>query len=189
MVFRVDLLAAEAAARSLLSAIDPEPDREGLRDTPGRVARALAESLAGYAEDPGEILSRRFANDRGYDEMVVVGPVDFASTCEHHLLPFVGEAFLGYVPGERVVGLSKLARLVDCYARRLQIQERMTAEIAEAMALHLAPRGWAVAVRARHLCLCSRGAKKPRAEMTTTMLGGVIRDRPEARQEFLAYAR
>lgn len=169
--------------RHILEAIDPDSGREGLVDTPERVARAWLELTRGYSEDPAKILARRF--EEPCDQLVVAGPIDFDSTCEHHLLSFRGVAFVGYLPSEgRVVGLSKLPRLVDCYARRLQIQERMTREIAAAIAEHLQPKGWGVVVYARHLCTCARGVKKPRVVMSTAALGGCILNEPASRAEF-----
>lgn len=185
---REQRLAVEEATKSLLAQLDPDPGREGLADTPARVAGAWAELLAGYRMDPAEILSKTFDVGGRYDQMVVVGPVDFHSTCEHHLLPFLGEAWVAYVPkkGGRVVGLSKLPRLVDCFALRLQVQERLTQQVADEVSRHLEPVGWGVLVRARHLCMALRGAQKPGALMTTTALGGAIREDPAARSEFLA---
>jgi GTP cyclohydrolase I len=176
----------EDAVVRLLEFIGEDPGRPGLTDTPGRVIRSFAEMTAGYGVDVAELLSRTF--DDRCDEMVLVRDIDFTSLCEHHLLPFTGVASVGYVPGERVVGLSKIARLVDVYARRLQVQERMTVEIAAALDLHLSPRGVGVVVRARHSCMGCRGVRKPSAEMVTSALLGVFRDKPEARSEFLALA-
>lgn len=179
----------EGAIRALLAELDPDPERDGLRDTPARVARSWGELLSGYSMDPAAILARRFENEERYDQMVVAGPVEFFSTCEHHLLPFHGRAWVGYIPGEKIVGLSKLARLVECFARRLQVQERMTSQIARALEEHLAPRGWAVAVRSRHLCMCARGVRSSTSEMVTTSLGGLLREEASARDEFLSYLR
>ena len=174
----------EAATGALLRALGDDVSREGLQDTPQRVARAWEEICAGYSKDPADVLSTAF-DSGGYDEMIVVGPVDFYSTCEHHLLPFHGVAFVGYVPEQKVIGLSKLPRLVDVFARRLQIQERMTQQIADAIEEHLQPKGLGVLVRAQHLCTCSRGVSKPRVMMTTTALAGVMRQDNAARAEFL----
>lgn len=175
---------AVEAVRVLLAHVGEDVERAGLLDTPDRVARALREMTSGYRDDPAAILARTF--DDRCDEMVVVSGVDFTSLCEHHLLPFVGVAHVAYLPGERVVGLSKLARLVDCYARRLQVQERMTVQIAEAIAEHLSPRGVGVVVEAHHSCMGCRGVRKPNARMVTSAMHGVFRDEPEARAEFLA---
>ena len=181
--------AAEAAVRDLLVALGEDPDREGLRGTPDRVARAFAELLAGREADLSKILQVDFGSN-GYDEMVALRGVGFWSLCEHHLLPFYGTAAVVYIPGEakRVVGLSKLARLVDTYARRLQIQERMTGEIADALRENLSPRGWGVLVRAKHLCMCARGVQKDGAEMVTSVVGGLIKEDTRSRDEFLRLA-
>lgn len=180
---------AELAVATLLGYIGEDPQRPGLADTPARVVRALAELTAGYCDDPAELLARVFPDD--HDEMVVVTGIDFTSLCEHHLLTFTGTAVVGYLPapGAGVVGLSKLARLVDCYARRLQVQERMTSQVADAMVEHLAPLGVGVVVRARHSCMGCRGVRKPGAEMVTSALRGAMRDQADTRAEFLALAR
>jgi GTP cyclohydrolase I len=176
----------EEAVRCLLRHVGEDPGRDGLRATPARVARALAEMTAGYGDDPAAILGRTF--DVRCDDLVIVRGVEFTSLCEHHLLPFVGSADVGYLPG-KVVGLSKLARLVDCYARRLQVQERMTRQVAEAVRDHLHAGGVAVVVRARHNCMACRGAKKPAAEMVTSCMLGLLRESATARAEFLALCR
>lgn len=176
---------AEQAVRTLLRYVGEDPDRDGLVRTPARVARALTEMTVGYCQDPVTILDTTF--DVAYDEMIVVGPYPFQSLCEHHLLPFTGTVVLGYVPVERVVGLSKLGRLVDCYARRLQVQERMTNQIAAALWDVLEPKGVGVVVRAVHQCMTNRGVGKA-APMHTVTLRGVMLDKPEARAEFLALA-
>lgn len=177
---------AEAGVKAILDLIVPPDVRggEGLADTPARMVRAMIEATKGYGEDPAAILARRFPAD-GYDEIVVVRGIDFASTCEHHLLPFVGKAAVAYLPGDRIVGLSKLPRLVDCYARRLQVQERMTREIASAMVTHLSPRGVGVVIQARHLCCGVRGVRKPGAEMVTSAMLGRFRESDAARAEVL----
>jgi GTP cyclohydrolase I len=178
--------AAVAAVRDLLAAIGEDVNRDGLADTPARVVRALREMTSGHAADVGALLDRHFESD-GYTGMVAVTGVDFVSLCEHHVLPFTGTATVGYVPnGDRVVGLSKLARLVDVFARRLQVQERMTEQIADAMQEHLDPQGVGVIVRATHSCLSCRGARKANAVMVTSSLRGVLFDKPEARAEFMA---
>lgn len=179
------MTSAEAAVRSLLLHIGEDPDREGLLKTPARVAKALREMTAGYNDDPDEILSARFDSD-GYDEMVLLRGIKFVSLCEHHMLVFAGIASVGYVPGNRVVGISKLARLVQCYAKRLQIQERMTRQIADAIEEHVQPLGCGVVVRARHSCMGCRGVRQPEADMVTSAMTGALRDRPEARAEFLS---
>lgn len=177
----------EDAVVRLLEFVGEDPRRDGLVDTPARVIRSFAEMTDGYRVNVEELLTRTF--EERCDEMVIVRDIEFTSLCEHHLLPFVGSATVGYVPDERVVGLSKLARLVDAYARRLQVQERMTTQIAEAIWTHLAPLGVGVVVSARHSCMGCRGVRKPGAEMVTSSLLGVFREKPEARAEFLAFAR
>lgn len=161
-------------------------DEEVLENTPDRFQKALVEMAGGYAQDPEEILSKTF--DVQYDEMVVVEGIEFTSLCEHHLLPFEGIATVGYIPRAKVVGLSKIPRLVQCYARRFQVQERMTRQIADAMQKHLDPAGVGVLIRSRHSCMGARGIRS-RGEMVTSALLGVMRDRPDARQEFLELAR
>lgn len=181
-------VAVVAAAQAILEAHHPEPESEGVRDTPLRVARMWTEVTRGYADDPAAILSRTFERE-GYDEVVALAGIHFFSMCEHHLLPIEGTAGVAYLPGSRVVGLSKLARLVDCYARRFQIQERMTRQIADALQLHLKPLGVAVLIEARHLCMVARGVTKEQAVMRTSALLGAFRDRPEARAEVLGLLR
>jgi len=171
----------------LCATIGDDPEREGLRGTPSRVEKSWDELYRGYKQDPGEILSRRFKND-GYDNMVVLRDVQFFSTCEHHLLPFHGAAHVAYLPGDEVVGLSKLARLVDCYSRRLQIQERMTTQIGKALEELLKVRGCGVIVEAQHLCMVSRGVQKQEAVMTTCFLGGAFKD-AAVRAEFFEHVR
>lgn len=177
----VDQIALENAIRLLLASVD-DPSREGLQKTPGRVVRALYEMTRGQTECPEKILSTTF--NEQCDEMVVLSGVSFTSLCEHHLLPFTGTVDIGYIPG-KVVGLSKLARLVDCFARRLQIQERLTAQIAEAIERHLHAIGVGVIVRGEHACMSCRGVKKSGATMITSAMRGVLKDKPEARTEFL----
>lgn len=178
--------AAEVGIRGLLVAIGEDPDREGLRDTPARVVRAMYEMTRGLTEDPAELLATTF--DVQSDEMVVVTGIEFVSLCEHHLLPFAGTATVGYLPVQRVVGLSKLARLVDLYARRPQVQERMTRQITDALDSHLAVLGSACVLRATHSCMSCRGVRKT-AQMVTSSLTGALREQPETRAEFLALAR
>jgi GTP cyclohydrolase I len=161
---------------------------EGMVDTPARVVKAWRDMTRGYGEDPASILSRTFDAD-GYDQIVCLRGVAYQSLCEHHLLPFTGTVDLAYLPGARVVGLSKLARLVDCFARRFQIQERMTKQIADAMETHLAARGVAVVVRGAHSCMTARGVLKPGAEMMTSEMRGSFRDHAEARAEVAALLR
>lgn len=171
----------------LLEYLGEDPNREGLVDTPGRVLRALAEMTAGMRDDPHEILSTTF--DEGFDEMVVLRNIEFTSLCEHHMLPFSGTVDVGYIAKGRVVGLSKLARLVECFARRLQVQERMTQQIAEALETELAPAGVGVVVKAHHSCMGCRGVKKPTAEMVTSVLRGYMLVSDAARREFLDLSR
>jgi len=167
-----------------LALFGENPDREGLKETPMRVARAWQELLKGYHQHPAHILGKEFEAD-GYDQLVLLRGIEFWSTCEHHLLPFAGVAHVGYVPGGRVVGISKLARLVDCFACRLQIQERMTDEIATAIQQHLSPVGVGVVVEARHQCMVCRGVRKQQSVMLTSSLRGCMLDLPSARREFL----
>lgn len=170
----------------LLDSIGEDVTREGLVDTPKRVAKMYDELFAGYSQDPAEILSRTFAKEE-CDDMVVVKDIDFYSHCEHHMVPFFGKAHIAYIPGEQVVGISKLARLVECYARRLQIQERMTTQIADDIMKYLGARGAMVVINAEHLCMGMRGVKKPGANTTTSAARGVFADNENnARAEFLS---
>jgi GTP cyclohydrolase IA len=173
--------------RSLLKAIGEDPDRAGLRETPARVWRAMREMTKGYWENPVEILRTTF--DETCNEMVVVRGIDFTSLCEHHLLPFVGSAVVGYLPNGHVVGLSKIPRLVDCFARRLQVQERMTIQIATAMMECLNPLGVGVILTAKHACTGCRGVRKANAEMITSSLLGAFREDERTRSEFLNLGR
>jgi GTP cyclohydrolase I len=179
----------EVATRKVLSAFELPLQDPSIKDTPKRVARMWEELLGGYAEDPAKILCVQFPLT-GYDQMVVLRNIAFHSTCEHHMLPFAGIAAVGYIPSKDggVVGLSKLARVVECFARRLQLQERMTDQIASAIQDALKPRGVGVLVRATHQCMVCRGVKKPGAEMVTSALRGEMLTTPEARAEFLAMA-
>lgn len=176
----------EEAVVRLLTHIGEDPARDGLRDTPRWVVKALVEMTRGYQDDPADILKTAFAES--HDQMIVLRGVHFTSLCEHYLLPFVGTATVGYVPGERVVGLSKLARLVECYARRLQIQERMTDQIATALMDHAGALGAGVIVRGHHSCMGCRGVRQASAEMVTSAMLGVMRDKPEARMELMELA-
>jgi GTP cyclohydrolase I len=171
-----------ANVASILTHLGEDLGRDGLSDTPARVARALREMTEGYHQDPAAILATTFGV--AYDEMVVVRDIEFWSLCEHHLLPFHGTATVGYLPGERVVGLSKIGRLVQCFARRLQVQERMTQEIAEAMNTHLEPAGVGVVLRASHSCMAMRGIRLG-GEMVTSAMLGKFRDDGKVRSEFL----
>jgi GTP cyclohydrolase I len=178
--------AAEEAFRSIIRWIGEDPSRDGLQETPQRLVRAFREYFCGYDEDPEEILKKTFSEVDGYDEMVVLRGVPFESHCEHHVAPIIGRAWVGYVPNRRVVGISKLARVVEAYARRLQIQERMTAQIANAIETVLKPGGVAVVIKATHHCMLSRGVKKHGADLVTSRMLGVFRDNQMTRSEFLA---
>ncbi len=180
---------AEAAVRTLIKWAGDDPDREGLLDTPGRVARSYRELFAGYEVEPREYLERTFEEVGGYSQLVVLKDIRFVSFCEHHMLPVVGVAHVGYLPTDRVVGISKLARVVRGYARRLQIQEKMTAEIAEAIDEVLRPQGVGVVIEAEHSCMTMRGVDVPGARLTTSALLGVVRDDARTREEFLRLAR
>ncbi len=176
---------AEAAVRELLIAVGENPDRPGLLDTPSRVARAYREVFAGLYEDPDAVLNTTF--DEGHQEMVLVRDIPLYSTCEHHLVAFHGVAHVGYIPGPhgRVTGLSKLARLVDLYAKRPQVQERLTSQIADALMRKLDPRGAIVVIEAEHLCMAMRGIRKPGASTTTSALRGMLQSNPASRSEAL----
>ena len=177
---------AEEAVRTLILWAGDDPSREGLRDTPARVARAYEEFFAGYGQDPAEILKRTFSEVEGYDEMIVMSDIRFESHCEHHMVPIIGKAHIGYLPDHRVVGISKLARLVEVYARRLQIQEKMTVQIADTLQQVLRPKGVAVVIEAAHQCMTTRGVHKPGATLVTSRMLGAFRDDPTTRREFLA---
>ena len=176
---------AEAAVRTLILWAGDDPKREGLRDTPARVARAYEEFFAGYGQDPAEILKRTFSEVEGYDEMIVMSDIRFESHCEHHMVPIIGKAHVGYLPDKRVVGISKLARLVEVYARRLQVQEKMTVQIADTLQEILHPRGVAVVIEAAHQCMTTRGVHKSDVAMVTSRMLGAFRDNGETRREFL----
>jgi GTP cyclohydrolase I len=180
---------AEAAVRTLIRWAGDDPDREGLADTPGRVARSYQEMFAGYEVEPREYLERTFEEVGGYDQLVVLRDIRFVSFCEHHMLPVIGRAQVGYLPTDRVVGISKLARVVRGFARRLQIQEKMTAEIAQAIDEVLRPQGVGVVIEAEHSCMTIRGVNSPGSTLTTSSLLGVVRDDPRTREEFLRLAR
>ena len=176
---------AEAAVRTLLRWAGDNPDREGLLDTPGRVVRSYRELFAGYETDPRAYLERTFEEVGGYDQLVLLKDIRFVSFCEHHMLPVIGKAHVAYLPTNRVVGISKLARVVNGYARRLQIQEKMTAEIAQAIDEVLQPKGVGVVVEATHACMTLRGVNTPGASLVTSSLLGEVRDDHRTRQEFL----
>jgi GTP cyclohydrolase I len=181
---RIDLEAAERAARDLLLALGADLEDEGLRDTPARVARAYGELLT---PKPFELTT--FANDEGYDELVMARNIPFHSLCMHHLLPFHGVAHVAYLPGDRILGLSKLARVVDLFARDLQVQERLTKQVANWLEDELQPKGVGVILEAEHMCMTIRGVQKPGSRTITSALHGIVRDDPRTRQEFLALAR
>jgi len=177
---------AEEAVRVLLRWIGDDPNREGLIDTPKRYVNACTEWFAGYEADPAEILSRTFEEVEGYDEMIILRNVRFNSHCEHHIVPIIGNAHVAYLPDTRVVGISKLARLVDVYAKRLQIQERLTVQIASTLNEVLKPRGVGVFIEATHGCMTTRGVGKPGVTMITSQMTGAFRDDSSTRQDFLA---
>lgn len=175
----------EQAVRTMIRWAGDDPARDGLADTPARVAKAFQEFFRGYAEDPVEILQRTFEETEGYDEMVVLRDIRFESFCEHHMAPIIGRAWIAYVPSGRVVGISKLARVVDAYAKRLQIQEKMTAQIANVINDVLQPQGVGVVLKATHHCMTTRGVHKPGTDLVTSRMLGCFRDNPMTRQEFL----
>lgn len=177
-------IGAEDLVIRLLQYIEEDPTRDGLRETPKRVLKAWKDLTVGYQQDPKEILNRCF--EQPHDELVILRGIEFHSTCEHHLLPFYGTAAVGYIPSKKVVGISKLARLVDCFARRLQIQERLTSQIAQAITAFLQPMGVGVVIKAKHSCMGCRGVMKPDSDMITSVTTGALRDDPRARAEFLS---
>src|SRR5271156_1603110 len=177
---------AEAAVRTLIGWAGDDPDREGLRATPSRVVRAYEEWFSGYKDHPRDYLKRTFEETGGYDEVVVLRDIRFESFCEHHMAPIIGRVHIGYIPRNRVVGISKLARLVEVYERRLQIQEKLTAEIAACRDAVLKPHGVAVVTEATHQCMTTRGVHKTGVSMVTSRMLGVFRDHAETRQEFLS---
>ena len=183
---RPDRETAAEAVRTLIRWAGDDPNREGLLDTPDRVVRSYEEFFAGYLEDPVQILSRTFAEVDGYDEMIVMNDIRFESHCEHHMVPIIGKAHVAYLPDRRVVGISKLARLVDIYARRLQIQEKMTVQIADTLNEVLQPKGVAVVIEAAHQCMTTRGVHKPGASLVTSRMLGAFRSDATTRREFLA---
>ncbi len=171
--------------RSLLSFIGEDPNREGLLDTPKRVVKAMHEHFRGYNMDPAEALARTFSEVEGYDQMVLLTDLDIQSHCEHHMVPFVGKAHVAYIPDGKVVGLSKLAKVVEIFSKRLQVQEKLTAQIAQAIQTHLNPLGVAVVIECRHFCMCYRGVHQPRAWTTTSKLTGIFLKNMATREEFL----
>ncbi len=180
----VDIPASENAVLQLLRALGEQPEREGLRETPRRVARMYSELLSGYHADPEKIVNGALFNIN-YDQMVIVRDIEFYSLCEHHMLPFIGRAHVAYMPAGRVIGLSKIPRIVDIFARRLQVQERLTRQVADLLQQLLEPHGVAVVVEGLHLCTMMRGVKKHDARMTTSAMHGAFRTNPATRQEFL----
>jgi GTP cyclohydrolase I len=180
---------ALAAVRTLIEWAGDDPDREGLAETPRRVLKAYRELFAGYEADPRDYLQRTFEEVGGYDELVVLRDIRVVSFCEHHMLPFLGRAHVGYLPSDRVVGISKLARVVNGFARRLQIQEKLTAEIAQAIQDILQPQGVGVVIVSEHSCMTMRGVNAPGTRLTTSKLLGVVRDDPRTREEFLELVR
>jgi GTP cyclohydrolase I len=181
---RVDIARIESAVKEILSAVGEDVERDGLRGTPERVARMYAELLGGMAEDPRQHLRRLFTEN--YDEIVLLRDIPFYSICEHHLMPFIGSAHVAYLPAGAVIGVSKLARVVDCFARRLQVQERLTDQIAEFIMRSLKPRGVAVVLEASHSCMTIRGIKKPGSVMVTSSLRGIFRRDPKSRSEVMS---
>jgi GTP cyclohydrolase I len=177
---------AEDAVRTLIRWAGDDPAREGLLDTPSRVVRSYEEFFAGYGVDPTEILARTFSEVDGYDEMIVLKDIRFESYCEHHMVPIIGKAHVAYLPERRVVGISKLAKLVDVYAKRLQIQEKMTAQIADTLNMVLRPKGVGVVLEAAHQCMTTRGVHKPGVGMVTSRMLGEFRSNQSTRREFLA---
>ena len=180
---------AEAAVRTLLAWAGDDPSREGLLDTPSRVVRAYSEFFAGYDMSPEDVLERTFEETDGYDEMVTLRDIDLFSHCEHHMVPFIGRCHVAYLPRQRVVGLSKLARVVEIFARRLQIQEKLTVQVADAIDRVLQPRGVAVVIEAEHQCMTTRGVQKNGAATVTSHMVGAFRDDPTTRGEFFAMIR
>ena len=177
---------AEEAVRTLIRWAGDDPAREGLLETPSRVVRSYEEFFAGYEHDPKLVLARTFEEVEGYDEIIVLTDIRFESHCEHHMVPIIGKVHIGYLPDKRVVGISKLARLVEVYARRLQIQEKMTAQIADSLQEVLKPRGVAVVIEAAHQCMTTRGVHKPGVSMVTSRMIGAFRSDARTRREFLS---
>lgn len=174
---------AMANVRGLLEFIGEDPGREGLLKTPERVINAMRDHFIGYSQDPKEFLQRTFSEVEGYNELVVVSDIEIHSHCEHHMVPFVGKAHVAYIPDGRVLGLSKIARVVDAYSKRLQVQEKLTAQIADAIQDALQPQGVAVILKCKHFCMCYRGVKKPESWTTTSKLHGLFMDNPATRME------
>lgn len=177
---------AESAVRTLIQWAGDNPDREGLFETPKRVVRAFQEFFSGYEENPEEVLSKTFTEVDGYDEMVLVKDIRLESFCEHHLSPIIGKAHIAYIPKNRVVGISKLARVLDIYAKRLQIQEKLTVQVANSISKILKPAGVAVVIDAAHQCMCTRGVHKTESRTVTSHMLGAFREDPRTRAEFLS---
>lgn len=185
---RPDRADIEAAFRTIIRWAGDDPEREGLLETPARMARSFKEFFAGYGQDPVEFLQKTFEEIEGYDEMIVLRGIRFESHCEHHMAPIIGQVWVAYVPKGRVVGISKLARVVEVYAKRLQIQEKMTSQIANSINDVLKPQGVAVIIKASHHCMTTRGVNKPDSDLVTSCMLGCFRDNPLTRQEFLSVA-
>ncbi|WP_424632157.1 GTP cyclohydrolase I FolE [Bradyrhizobium sp. SYSU BS000235] len=183
-----DRAEVEAAVRTLVRWTGDDPDRNGLAETPHRVARAFEEFFVGYSMNPVEVLKKTFEEIEGYDEMISLRNIRFESHCEHHMAPIIGQAWVAYIPNGRVVGISKLARVVEIYAKRLQIQEKMTAQIANTINEVLKPQGVGVIIKARHHCMTTRGVHKPDTDLVTSRMLGCFRDNPTTRQEFISLA-
>ncbi len=183
-----DRAEVEAAVRTLIRWTGDSPERDGLLETPSRVARAFEEFFVGYAQNPVEILQTTFEETEGYDEMIVLRGIRFESHCEHPMAPIIGKAWVAYIPNDRVVGISKLARVVEVYAKRLQIQEKMTAQIANTISDVLKPQGVGVIIKATHHCMTTRGVHKPDTDLVTSRMLGCFRDNPMTRREFLDMA-
>jgi GTP cyclohydrolase I len=183
-----DRAEVEAAVRTLVRWTGDDPDRDGLAETPRRVARAFEEFFVGYTMDPVAVLKKTFEEIEGYDEMISLRGIRFESHCEHHMAPIIGQAWVAYIPNGHVVGISKLARVVEIYAKRLQIQEKMTAQIANTINDVLQPQGVGVIVKARHHCMTTRGVHKPDTDLVTSRMLGCFRDNPATRQEFISLA-
>ena len=182
----IDYELAREAVRTLIRYIGEDPNREGLLDTPSRFIRAFDQWFSGYGQTPDDILQTTFNDVEGYDELVMLRGVPFESHCEHHIAPIIGKATIAYLPARGVVGISKLARLLDCYAKRLQVQEKMTAQIADTLERCLKPRGVAVIITAEHHCMTTRGVHKHSSEMITSEMRGAFRDHPSLRSEIMA---
>lgn len=183
----IDTEKVEANVKEILLALGEDPNREGLLETPARVAKSYAKLFGGYKEDPREMITV-FENE-GYDEMIIAKDIDFYSTCEHHMLPFIGKAYVGYIPSDKIIGLSKLPRLVEIFSRRLQNQERLTKQIADSLTELLSPRGVGVVLKAEHLCMKARGVEKQNCEISTSSFTGLFIKNLNTRSEFLGLIR